>query len=553
MKEKINKQWRKQKNGIIAALGIILLLGIAVFCYNIVGSAIVESEQKSLLSLAKVNAQSLETSIQSKRDLIYAALSGDMDNEEEIQRGILKIGERGSYISLSEQVKEEDWEQKLFEEAGARPGEVVIGPVRQTGNGYYVLYMVKAVYIQERLAGYVQIEFNLDELYKEEQALSSLQLSNAGYCIVKSANGETIMPSSGEGVEGELSITRRETSGCQIISIYEPEKGVPTESTKLIAFETISIDNLEMILYIIEDYDQVIQPIERIALYFCLLGMGVLLWMGFFIHRITAQKKEEAQLIRELEHEKELNKANEALKNQESLMEKYNHSKTMEVLTGAIAHEFNNLMTPIMLYADLMEENDVVAEEMEEEIKELKSSAERCEELAKQLLSYSRQGRAEKVLTEYNATFAMREGVNIIEKLIPSNIKLKTSICKTSYYIKGQVGALNQILLNLTTNAVHAMKEGGTLSIQFGLSTDNDNIVRLVVEDTGSGIPREIRQSVFQPFFTTKEAGEGTGIGLTVVQRLTQEHGGTVRATTEEGKGTRFILDFPRLIEKSND
>ena len=219
----------------------------------------------------------------------------------------------------------------------------------------------------------------------------------------------------------------------------------------------------------------------------------------------------------------------------------------MEVLTGAIAHEFNNLMTPIMLYADLMEENEIVSNQMEEEIRELKSTAQRCEELAHQLLSYSRQGRAEKVLTEYNATFAIREAVNIIQKLVPSNVQLKTNICKTSYYLKGQVGSLNQILLNLTTNAIHAMKEGGILMIQFGLSTEDNNVVRLIVEDTGTGIPYEIQRNVFHPFFSTKPAGEGTGIGLTVVNRLTQEHGGSIRAKSEEGKGTRFILDFPRV------
>lgn len=228
-------------------------------------------------------------------------------------------------------------------------------------------------------------------------------------------------------------------------------------------------------------------------------------------------------------------------------MQKYNHSKTMSVLTGSIAHEFNNLMTPIVLYTDLLEENEVVYREMPDEIAELKSATKRCEELAKQLLSYSRQGKAEKVLTDYDATYAVREGVNMVRKLLPANISLKENICKIVYYIHGQLGAMNQILLNLTTNAMHAMKDGGILSIQFGLSTDDDTKVRLIIEDTGSGIPPEIKRQVFQPFFTTKQAGEGTGIGLTVVKRLTEEHGGTIRVKTEVGKGTMFILDFPRV------
>ena len=248
--------------------------------------------------------------------------------------------------------------------------------------------------------------------------------------------------------------------------------------------------------------------------------------------------------MKELQHEKTLN---EAMKEQEGLMQKYNHSKTMSVLTGSIAHEFNNLMTPIVLYADLLEENEVVLQEMPEEVTELKSAAGRCEELARQLLSYSRQGKAEKVCTDYDASYAVQEAVNIARKLLPKEIRLKENICRTPYYIHGQPGALNQILLNLEANAVHAMKEGGTLRVWFGLSADDEKNVRLVVEDTGTGIAPDIRQRVFHPFFTTKKAGEGTGIGLTVVKRLTEEHGGYVRVKTEVGKGTSFILDFPRV------
>ena len=160
------------------------------------------------------------------------------------------------------------------------------------------------------------------------------------------------------------------------------------------------------------------------------------------------------------------------------LMQKYNHSKTMSVLTGSIAHEFNNLMTPIVLYADLLEENDIVSAEMPEEIAELRSSAGRCEELARQLLSYSRQGKAEKVYTDYDASFAIQEAANIVKKLLPKEIRLKENISRTPYYVHGQLGALNQILLNLTTNALHARQNGGTLRIQVGLRTDDGHCVR---------------------------------------------------------------------------
>ncbi len=227
-------------------------------------------------------------------------------------------------------------------------------------------------------------------------------------------------------------------------------------------------------------------------------------------------------------------------------MQKYNHSKTMEVLSGAIAHEFNNMMTPIVLYAEIMGENEIVCQEMPEEVSELKSTARRCEELAGQLLNYSRQGRVEKQTVEYDASLAVRDSVNMIERLLPKNIGLKVNLCRTPYYVRGQLGSLNQILLNLSTNAIYEMKEkGGSLYIRFGLSTDSDRFLRLIVEDTGNGIPAEVQRQIFRPFFTTK--GEGTGIGLTVVKRLTEEHGGNISVQTERGRGTRFLLEFPRV------
>lgn len=529
-------------------IGVAFFLAIAVFCYRNVRSTIVVNEQKSLKSLAKVNAQSLKASLEAKGNVIYAVFSGDMKEEEDIETGLIRLREKGKYIPMSQDDSLEEWEKEVCRMAAWNPGEVIAGPVRQSKEGYYILYMTKTVGVNGSILGYVQVELNLDEIYAGEQALSGLQLEDNRYCIVKGTDGAIIMPSDYE--DTGLSLSHTTGNGCTIEWVYEAKGGTPSRTRKLIAYETFKVGEEEFSLYIIEDYDNVIRPIDQIALYFCLLGMAVLIWTIVLLYKITEHQKKEVLLVKELQHEKTLN---ETMKKQEGLMEKYNHSKTMSVLTGSIAHEFNNLMTPIVLYADLLEENEVVCEEMPEEVAELKSAASRCEELARQLLSYSRQGKAEKVLTDYDATYAVNEAVNMVKKLLPDQIKLKENICRTPYYIHGQVGALNQIILNLATNAFHAMKEGGTLRIQFGLSVDDEKNVRLVVEDTGTGIAPEIQRQVFQPFFTTKGAGEGTGIGLTVVRRLTEEHGGQIRVKTKEGKGTTFILDFPRVVQPGEE
>lgn len=531
MKRKLKKQF------VIPVLGLVILIVAAIICYNRVERTIIGNEQESLKSLASVNAGSMQSSLEAKMDKISAMFSSDMKNKEEVEIVLAKMGEKGKYIKITKEIEGDSITQAI-----EQPWEVITGPVLQTETGDFVLYMTKAVSIQGKITGVVQVEIDLNEFYEDEQSLKDLSLQNSRYCIVKDSEGNVIMPS--DYSEGNIAISQETDNGCTISWVYDTHGVTPERIRKLIAFENLDIGQETFTLYIIEDYDKLTKPIEQISLYLSVIGIIVIFFIAGFLHKLNGQQQKEALLEKELQHEKTLN---ETMKKQEGLIQKYNHSKTMSVLTGSIAHEFNNLMTPIVLYTELLEENEIVMQEMPEEIEELKSATLRCEELAKQLLSYSRQGKAEKVLTDYDATHAMNEAVNIMQKLVPANIQLKAVICKTPYFIHGQVGTLNQIILNLATNAIHAMKEGGILKIQFGLSTDDDRYVRLIVEDTGTGIDPEIQRKVFQPFFTTKQVGEGTGIGLTVVKRLTEEHGGYVRAQTEVGKGTVFILDFPKV------
>lgn len=531
---------------IIACASIVCLVGVVFFSYSSVEKMIISREEENMKSLAKVNARSLFSTLESKRDLVYAAFSGDMENLDEIETGSIKMGERCEYVPLEEVRKQQEWEQKQCAEMLKKPGEVAIGPIEQTEEEAYVLYMLKTISVRGKITGYVRVQLDLDEIYEEEQALSALETENGRYCIVQNEAGETIMP--GAYRKEDISISHTAGKGSTVKWIYETNGGALKNTKKLIACETITIGEEKLFLYIIENYNELVTPLERISLDFSLIGILLVVTAIGFIYKLQEHHKKETELVKELQHEKTLN---ETMKKQEGLMKKYNHSKTLGVLTGAIAHEFNNLMTPIVLYAELLEENEVVQKEMPDEINELKTSAVRCGELARQLLDYSRQGKAEKVLTDYDAVYAMHEAINIVKKILPENIVLQENICKTPYKIHGQVGSLNQIVLNLATNAVHAMKKGGVLKIEFGLSTDDDKFVRLIIEDSGEGIPTEIKQKVFQPFFTTKKMSEGTGIGLTVVKRLTEEHGGTIRVKTEIGKGTMFIVDFPYTIEET--
>lgn len=505
---------KRSRHLLFAIVGSVLLLGTGLFSYRTVKTTIVENEQESLLSLAKVSAQNLNSTVWAKENLVYGAFSGDMDGEAEIEKNMLKVGGRGSYIKKEETFNLKEWQQILCEKARKQPGQVITGAIQKNASGNDIMYMTKAVYMKGSITGYVQMEIELNE--REET----------------------------------FTISREKGQGCFLEWSYVTVQGVPERICQLVALEPISIGEEQLTLRMVKDYEQVVKPIERISLSFCLIGAILLVWILGFLYKILTQQKEEEKLMRKLEYETELNRVNEALEHQENLMQKYNHSKTIGVLTGAIAHEFNNLMTPIVLYTNLLEEHPQVKADMSEEIVELKHSAERCGELADQMLQYTRLGRAEKVLLDYNATFAVKESARMVERLMPEHIKVKAEICEKSYYVRGQIGALNQIILNLATNALHAMEEKGILTLQFGLSVEDERMVRLIMKDTGQGIPPEIRRRIFEPFFTTKAEKEGTGIGLTVVKRLIEEHGGFIRVESEMEKGTTFVMDIPQVYER---
>ncbi|MDH4246166.1 MAG: ATP-binding protein, partial [Nitrospira sp.] len=138
---------------------------------------------------------------------------------------------------------------------------------------------------------------------------------------------------------------------------------------------------------------------------------------------------------------------------------------------------------------------------------------------------------------------AIEESVEIFrERLAKNRIHVEMDLVDPCPLVLGDADQMNQVLINLIMNAVHAMPDGGTLSI--GLAREKD-FVKLTVADTGHGIPHEVVKKIFEPFFTTKEFGKGTGLGLTVVKGIIEEHQGSIAVESEEGKGTRFRVLLP--------
>jgi len=223
-------------------------------------------------------------------------------------------------------------------------------------------------------------------------------------------------------------------------------------------------------------------------------------------------------------------------------------------LANGVAHDLNNILTPILMAADLLSRPGMDPED-QEYVQLIESSARRGTDIIKQLLLYSRGGDGKRRDLDLNKL--MRETTRMVQETFPKSISLKVRASEQLWPISGDATQIHQVLLNLCVNARDAMAETGTLvvgaenveldeaSAQVNPEVKAGAYVALRVTDTGAGIPPEILDKIFDPLFTTKPVGQGTGLGLATVLGITKSHGGFVEVQSRMGEGTQFTVYLP--------
>lgn len=229
-------------------------------------------------------------------------------------------------------------------------------------------------------------------------------------------------------------------------------------------------------------------------------------------------------------------------------------------LAGGIAHDFNNILAAILGYAEMARDDSPPESTVAKDLDKVLEGCRRAKDLVQQILAFSRQSEIEKIpLQPVNV---VKETIKMLRPSLPATIKIKLDIPSATRLILADPTQIHQILLNLCTNAFHAMEEtGGKLDISLKEATlsaedlvyepdvEAGTFVKLSVCDSGFGMPEEIKKKVFEPYFTTKETDKGTGMGLAIVHGIVKSYGGFISLYSEPGKGTAFHVFFP-VIEK---
>ncbi len=223
--------------------------------------------------------------------------------------------------------------------------------------------------------------------------------------------------------------------------------------------------------------------------------------------------------------------------------------RSLGEMAAGVAHEINNPLGGILIYASLLMEDLPPDDPKREDLAKIVQEATRCKEIVKSLLEFARQSSPKMELTDVNR--AITDGLLFLENQAAfHNIEIVKELDPFLPPILGNAGQLKQVFMNIITNASDAMHGRGTLSIKTYLSADRDNVI-IEFTDTGDGIPEDILPRIFDPFFTTKEVGEGTGLGLAMSYGIVKEHKGNIEVDTEVGKGTTFRIILPVEYEEA--
>ncbi|MBU2538550.1 MAG: response regulator [Proteobacteria bacterium] len=248
----------------------------------------------------------------------------------------------------------------------------------------------------------------------------------------------------------------------------------------------------------------------------------------------------------------------------ESRLRQSQKMEAIGVLAGGIAHDFNNILAVILGYTEMAKEDAPSGSRFARDLDNVLTSTLRAKELVKQILSFSRQSSLDRMVVKIQPL--VQESLKMLRASIPTTITIEEKIDQQSGTILADPTQVHQVVMNLCTNAFHAMENtGGVLSVGVKLTTLDSSLlvdgqqispgeyVELTVSDTGIGIGQDIIDKIFDPYFTTKGVGKGTGMGLSISYGIVKSYGGTITVESTVGQGTTFHVYFPVIQEEEQE
>lgn len=412
-----------------------------------------------------------------------------------------------------------------------------------------------------------------------QNLISGIQVGSNGYILVKNSQGIILMhpdedqwgihviqgrqalyPEADLSSLGQLVEAQNQggTGVMEYTSYWWMDSELPRVQ-KVSAWAPVALGDDFLVVSTVIDYSDIdipiAQNITRMGIAVLVVTLSTLV-LALFLGKLLLDRRRSAQ---EIAYLKDLNNLLEQLHRSEETLAHQQRLQIIGTMTGGIAHEFNNLLTPILGHADLIQLEAPEGSELADSAREIADAAARCKEIIQQLSSLSRKN----VETSYQLLPVgpvIHRILNTVQSICPSSITFHRSLDLGEHTILGNETQLQQVILNLCVNAFHAMAQTeGTLTVlgqivrrteleAEGIALESrtwTDYVRLDFTDTGCGMSSATLEQIFDPFFTTKPSGQGTGLGLSLAQQIVRSHRGILYAESTLGKGSVFHLLLP--------
>lgn len=423
----------------------------------------------------------------------------------------------------------------------------------------------------------LRLLLDLGDYYDKQ--IAQLQVGTNGYVLVKNSDGVVLMYPEDSQLGIDVISGREELyPGVDLTSLQElvdaqnqgGEGVMEYESywwmdpdlpmvRKVAAWSPVHVGDDFLVVSAVMDYSDMYSPVAqgftRLALVFLALTVCVTA-MVLYLGKLTLDRQRSRAEISDL---REINQALEELHRSEQAISHQQRLQIMGTMTGGIAHEFNNLLTPILGHAELMLMDLPEDSELYDSAQEIAQAAGHCKEIIQQLSALSRKN-VETVYKRLDAQEAFGRVMKMVRSICPDNVELNIDLDFGGAAFLGNETQLSQVLLNVVVNAVNAIgeKEGRITITGRSLSREEleargltppsrvwERYLCLDIQDDGCGMSSATLAQIFDPFFTTKKAGQGTGLGLSLADQIIRSHKGSITAESQSGEGSVFHILLP--------
>ncbi|MCR4745043.1 MAG: response regulator [Lachnospiraceae bacterium] len=477
--------------------------------------------------------------------------------------------------------KDSDYEEeKIFDIFDCGDDSKMMITQAKDGNIYFAF--------ERKMTNGISIKMLVDTKEYYRKMISGIRLGTNGYVVLKNSRGviymhpreEQLGKTAIEGrkeLYGELDLesleeliknqTENESGIAEYYSYWWTNEDLP-RTKKISAFHNVKCGNGFIIISTVMDYDDIYKPLMAGFWSIFYSFIGILSILIIFAVIIIVQILKGQKTRKEIEYLRDLNQVLEETKRGEEVIAHQQRLQIMGTMTGGIAHEFNNLLTPIMGYSEMLLMSLPNDSEEADFAREIFEASDKAKDIIKQIAGLSRKN-METVFTFIPIKKAIRRSVKMVRSVCPINISIHEEIAFEQEGYLGNETQLNQVILNICVNAFHAIgkEKEGIVSI-YGEAVSREEIEKrhdaeigeilndflcLKITDNGCGIEPDLIKCIFDPFFTTKVGGAGTGLGLSVAEQIVHSHNGYIFVKSEVGVGTEFYIYFPKANQTDVD